>query len=130
MSESLEAAAQAREDALDKLLDQPAPDTAWADKYGSVLKPIALKYGEQLFNFTMSIGVANVATQTIMRRIRGNNELTKSMMILVSTLDAQAKSILAMSNSMEQFLACKTEIESSTPAIMIPEAAGRIVVPS
>src|ERR1035437_7838460 len=130
MSESLEAAAQAREDALDKLLDQPAPDTAWADKYGSVLKPIALKYGEQLFNFTMSVGVANVAIQTIMRRVRGNQELTRAMMILSSTCNVQAQQILALTGNTEQFLLCKTEIESSTPAIMVPEAVGRIVVPS
>ena len=118
-------------ESLDTLLvDQPAPDTAWADKYGSTLRPIALQFGQQVFEFSMMVGVTQHAVEVIMRRVRGNMELSRALTIIAQNCNNLAVSVMNQGQFVDQYLACKKAIESTNPAIMVPETTGKIILPS
>lgn len=111
------------------LIGQPQPDTTWADKYGKDLKPIALQFGQKVFEFTMAVGITQHAVEVVMRRVRGNMELTKAMSIIANNCNNFAVLYMTSEQFTDQFVECKKAIESSTPSIMVPEGSS-IILPS
>jgi hypothetical protein len=108
----------------------PLPDTTWADKYGATLRPVALQFGQQVFEFTMMVGVTQHAVEIVMRRVRGNMELTRAMTIIAQNCNNFAVLLMNQGQFVDQYLACKAAIESTSPAIMVPETTGKIILPS
>ena len=110
--------------------DQPLPtaDDSWADKYGSTLRPIALAYGQQVFEFTMAVGITQHAVEVLMQRYGHDREVTKAMSIITNNTNNFAVLYMNEANFVDKFVACKKEIEATTPAIMVPEGHSKIIL--
>ena len=107
-----------------------AVDTTWADKYMASIRPVALRHGQKVFEFTMAVGVAGEAVKVLHRRIAGNMELMRALTILTSVCDKFANELLATGDFKEQYEACKRDIEQTQPSIMVPANDHKIIIPS
>lgn len=121
------------------LVEQPAPgelqwsgeDLLWLEQVPAVLQPIARRHGRLIFSFVMQSGTSNHALGIMQRRVRGNNELMKAMMIFTQVFEniftvAVEKSGLTL----KQFQACKDDVELIAAIATAPAAPGERRSPS
>ena len=98
------------------------------------LQPIAKRYGYQLFIIAMSCGRVRFGLETIMRRVRGNRELTLAIRMIEGSADQLGQIALFTSGfSVELLKSCQQDIEQAGQLAMVEEGkrpSGLILPPN
>ena len=101
-------------------------DEEWLNSVPTNLRTIAQRYGQAVFNTTLTVGMVNHAMRLLHKRTGGNRELTQALQMIAISFQRLTDGYMdAVGITQELVTECTKDVElvsqlSPTPSIIVP----------